>query len=299
MGRPSRQVVDYFSHDCMHTKTLEIVEGQFEHGYKVWFKLLEMLGSTEGHAIDFSDEILFQHFSVVKCRVPVAETTLMMDLFARLEAIDKELWTQDRVVWCQHFVDRLADLYKKRKCSLPGKPSIQRINSVSASDIPGNPSFRSPKSTKESRVKESRVKTTLFVEGENPLRLSRFLFSRILTNNPKAKEPNYQTWAKQVDLTLHTDKRTPEDIQAVIDWCQDDEFWRLNVLSTKKLREKFDQLYLKMTKGGGNGKPPPQPNDWHCTICGKKSSALSKGMCPDCMDSQVAKLGNLVTKGML
>jgi hypothetical protein len=40
------------------------------------------------------------------------------------------------------------------------------------------------------------------------------------------------------------DERTEEQIHAAIDWCQDDEFWRVNILSMPKLREKFDQLRL-------------------------------------------------------
>jgi hypothetical protein len=88
----------------------------------------------------------------------------------------------------------------------------------------------------------------LFVEGDEPLRLSEYLFSKIQENNPKAKNANLQVWAKQIDLMLRVDNRTPDDIQAVIDWCQDDDFWKINILSTDKLRKQFDKLYLKMTQ---------------------------------------------------
>ena len=47
---------------------------------------------------------------------------------------------------------------------------------------------------------------------------------------------------------LRIDKRTPEEIEEVIRWCQNDSFWQANILSTKKLREKFDQLAIKMQK---------------------------------------------------
>jgi hypothetical protein len=84
------------------------------------------------------------------------------------------------------------------------------------------------------------------------------LFSLILKNNPKAKKPNLQTWSKNIDLMLRVDKRTAEDIEKVIRWCQSDTFWQSNILSTKKLREKFDQLFIKMV-ACKTTKPKPDP----------------------------------------
>jgi hypothetical protein len=42
------------------------------------------------------------------------------------------------------------------------------------------------------------------------------------------------------------DSRRADDIETVIEWCQANEFWQNNIISTQKLREKFDQLYLRM-----------------------------------------------------
>ncbi|MCK4328766.1 hypothetical protein KAX02_02880 [candidate division WOR-3 bacterium] len=77
-------------------------------------------------------------------------------------------------------------------------------------------------------------------------RLANYLLKFILNRNPKHKKPNIQSWAKHIDLMLRIDNHQVEDIRAVIKWCQIDSFWQNNILSTKKLREKFDQLYLKM-----------------------------------------------------
>lgn len=78
------------------------------------------------------------------------------------------------------------------------------------------------------------------------VRLSELLLQKILHRNPKHKKPNLQTWAKDVDRMIRIDGRTPEEIRAVIEWCQQDAFWMNNILSTAKLRDQFDQLILKM-----------------------------------------------------
>jgi predicted phage replisome organizer len=77
--------------------------------------------------------------------------------------------------------------------------------------------------------------------------LSKKLFEYMKINNPKAKEPNFLSWSKSIDLMIRVDKRTPQEIEKMIQWCQRDFFWRQNILSTDKLRQKYDQLYIKMT----------------------------------------------------
>lgn len=87
-----------------------------------------------------------------------------------------------------------------------------------------------------------------FSDESLPIILSQKLFTRIKSNNPKAKEPNIQVWAKHIDLMLRIDKRTSEEIEVVIDWCQQDNFWYTNILSTDKLRKQYDRLVMEMNK---------------------------------------------------
>ena len=91
-------------------------------------------------------------------------------------------------------------------------------------------------------------KDKTFSEDSEEYRLAKLLLDCILEHRPNFKRPNLQSWAKHIDLMLRVDKRTPEEVEEVIRWCQKDSFWQANILSTKKLREKFDQLAIKMQK---------------------------------------------------
>lgn len=91
-----------------------------------------------------------------------------------------------------------------------------------------------------------------YLENSIPFLLANNLYKNILKNNPKQKYPNFQEWAKHIDLMIRIDKRTEVEIREIIEWCQKDSFWYANILSTAKLREKYDQLYIKM-KGNKNG----------------------------------------------
>lgn len=82
------------------------------------------------------------------------------------------------------------------------------------------------------------------------IELSELLFSLILERKTDFKKPDIQRWAVHVDRMIRLDKRAPEQIEAVIRWCQKDDFWQNNILSAQKLRKQFDQLELKMTPSG-------------------------------------------------
>lgn len=86
-------------------------------------------------------------------------------------------------------------------------------------------------------------------EEETPLRVDveqvcKHLADRIEGNG--SKRPTItKRWRDEARLMLDRDGRTLEQITKAIDWCQNDSFWKTNVMSMPKLREKFDQIRLK------------------------------------------------------
>lgn len=52
-------------------------------------------------------------------------------------------------------------------------------------------------------------------------------------------------WHDACRLMLDVDGRTPEQVRAAIDWCQQSEFWRSNIMSMSKLREQYERLRLR------------------------------------------------------
>ena len=70
------------------------------------------------------------------------------------------------------------------------------------------------------------------------------LADRIEANG--ARRPTVtKVWRREARLLIDKDGYTEQQIHWIIDWCQTDQFWRTNILSTDKLREKFEQLKLK------------------------------------------------------
>lgn len=71
-----------------------------------------------------------------------------------------------------------------------------------------------------------------------------------------SKRPSItKRWRDAARLMIDRDGRTPADIAAAINWSQRDSFWRSNILSMPKLREKFDTLRLQAERSGtGTGR---------------------------------------------
>ena len=74
-------------------------------------------------------------------------------------------------------------------------------------------------------------------------RICQHLAERIVGNGSRPPRIT-KAWRDAARLLIDKDERTEDQIHAAIDWCQNDGFWKGNVLSMPKLREKYDQLRL-------------------------------------------------------
>lgn len=154
-----------------------------------------------------------------------------------------------------------------KKSTTKGKPSVYAYTSVFYEEENSQKS-----NTNNSKYKKDNInreyKKNIYSCTSNEVQLANYLYKLIQRNNPKAKEPNLQVWAKHIDLMIRIDNRTVQDIKTVIDYCQNDSFWHSNILSTKKLRDKFDMLYLKaMEKEKAPTGIGARKNNYNSSIC--------------------------------
>lgn len=126
MARQKRNTVEYFPHTTTHKRTIFVLEQKYGNdGYSFWFKLLEILGGTENHFFDtkIPEDMMFL---ASKTRLEEDICFEILDVLSGLNAIDRELWKHG-VIWCQNFVDGVADVYKRRNREAPQKPRISDL----------------------------------------------------------------------------------------------------------------------------------------------------------------------------
>lgn len=73
------------------------------------------------------------------------------------------------------------------------------------------------------------------------------------------KRSNMQTWADDMRKLIEIDEVDKHLAKEVMDWVTQDSFWRTNVLSAKKLREKFMELAIKMNAEKKPAQPKQKP----------------------------------------
>lgn len=88
-------------------------------------------------------------------------------------------------------------------------------------------------------------KKPIFDTSTPAYQLAKFLEDQIKNNMPDFEAKNIQTWANDARLMLEKDKRKFEEAQRLMVWCQADDFWRGNIMSMSKFRQKFAQLYVQ------------------------------------------------------
>jgi hypothetical protein len=162
MARPKKETIDYFPHYVAGGKTLFILENSYSNdGYAFWFKLLEILGSSNGHFYDTRNPADWR-FLIAKTRVREETATEILNTLADLDAIDKELWTK-KIIWVQHLVDNVADVYRKRCMEVPKKPITVTSCDRNPTSTVVSDSENTQSKVKESKVKESKVEKSVSV----------------------------------------------------------------------------------------------------------------------------------------
>ena len=90
--------------------------------------------------------------------------------------------------------------------------------------------------------------TKKFSFTEMDLAMAKEMFARIQKLNPNHKQPNFEAWANDIRLLSERDGKSPPEIIELFEWANQDRFWQANILSPRKLREKWDVLVLQRNR---------------------------------------------------
>ena len=114
-----------------------------------------------------------------------------------------------------------------------------------------------------------------YADDSQYMKVAVYLFEKIKERLPNKKEPDFQKWADEVRKTVELDGVPVERYKEVLDWSQNDDFWQANILSTNKLRKKFDTIFLQMQR---NNKQKPQKDTFQNTRNSQEDTEITPEM---------------------
>ena len=82
-------------------------------------------------------------------------------------------------------------------------------------------------------------------------------------------------WHQACDRLLRIDGYTPAQVEFVMRWSQQDEFWLPNIRSMPKLREKFDVLKTRAQQESSKRKPTKQEDTYDVLDMGRRLQAAA------------------------
>ncbi len=115
MARPEKNTVTYFPLDCEDGKKMYYIEETYGNdGFATFIKILRELARSEYHYLNLSKPTTMMFISS-KCKVSKEKLEAIIIDLVELEKFNRMLWEENKVIWCQDFIDSIQDAYLKRK----------------------------------------------------------------------------------------------------------------------------------------------------------------------------------------
>ena len=136
MPRGLKNNVEFFYHRCAPNKVLRLVKRKFGViGYAFYYQLRELLGDAKHHNYVLKNELDWQDFLTIM-EMDEEKANEIIELLIKVEELDEELWKNDKRLYSQNFVDRLAPVYAKRNSEMPNKYSFRDGNAIYSTETP-------------------------------------------------------------------------------------------------------------------------------------------------------------------
>ena len=256
----------YFPHDSNARNSDKLLPVRMKYGaegYGIYFMLLERLRDEPTYT-----SIKDYNMLAFDLRVDAQKIKAVIEEFGLFAFTD-----DGKCFYSEGFMKRMKikDSKSKARSDAGKKGAEKRWNDQENGKAMAKPSLNNGKAMampyqndgKESKVKESKEKKSnkdgrnstpakrVYEPDDINLKLANYLLNKIRERNSSIyptdskNPPDTQKWANDIRLMHERDARSYDDIKRIIEWCQQDSFWKNNILSASKLRKQFGKLIDK------------------------------------------------------
>jgi hypothetical protein len=217
-----------------------------DFGYVGFFVILEIYGQEFSHRNSEGFITISQTFLRRKLRKSSGKVQLLLNFFQKRNRILSKNENGKIMLNIPKYIGLASNWTKRLPTEVPTEsptsPIILEENRKENIIKEEDKNLLVPVSEKQKRVVN-------FKFSDDDFRLANLLSTLIGENIPNRKPPTpreLESWANDCRLMRERDGKTIPEIECLIRFCQDDLFWRNNILSIGKLRDQYTQLVGKM-----------------------------------------------------
>lgn len=139
----------------------------------------------------------------------------------------------------------------------------QQVSSDSPTSVQHLSTYKNDKNDKNDKnnnITSPKRKKRVYADDDPNKKLAVLLLNQI-KKNQNIKDPDLDNWANTIRLTIESDKRPGKEVQDLIIWSTQHDFWSGVILSPTSLRRNFDKLTAQKNKTSANNQNLPPLED--------------------------------------
>ena len=274
MARPQKNGLDYFPLDVDMDQDDKIALIEAQHGvvgFAIVIKLLmKIYKSSYFYEWTEKEQLLFSK----RINVDINSINVVINDCIKWGLFDRNLLESKKILTSKGIqsryleaVGRRTKVEIKKEYLLLDEKAINVYKNLIIVDINHDNEEVSDDINPQSKVKKSKVKeskeeraegvaakaATLFPPDSFEMLCVNTLIHSCLEGFPGAKVPvtdeEKSQWCDHIEKMKWIDHRTEAQIEIALKYAVTNQFWKANIRSTKKFREKFETLYMQSQAG--------------------------------------------------
>ena len=211
----------------------------------VWIYLLLNATHKEYPALFKGEKIILQPGQLITGRKSISVKLNISE--SKVQRILKTFENEQQIEQQPSNQNRLISIVNWQEYQSSEQQIEQQVNNERTTDEQRVNTNKNVKNDKNINNKEYQKK---YSDGSFEMKCVTYLIKTIKEEMPNAKLPEkdeqIDKWCDHIEKMIRIDKRDETDIWETLVYARTDSFWKINIRSTSKFRDKYETLYLQM-----------------------------------------------------
>ena len=162
--------------------------------------------------------------------------------FEKYEFLTNQSTKQNRLITIVNW-----GIYQEKNAELTDQPTVS--SQTPNSQLTTNKNVKNDKNVKNIKDNVATRKKRVYADDDPNKKLANLLL-KLIRKNQNIKDPDLDKWANVIRLTIEADKHSGKEVQEMIVWATQHNFWSGVIVSPSSLRKNWDKMSGQKNKSG-------------------------------------------------